>query len=374
MKKFIINFGTLNQRRMSCLTQALASDCYFLRGLNYRMQNLQAFKELLSSPKKIIITTHHKPDADALGSSLAWAGYLKKKNHQVQIITPTDYPRFLNWMSGNDDVLIFNQGNEKKSAQLISEADIICCLDFSSLQRINELGELVRNATATKVLVDHHLEPEKFADFEFWNTKAAATAQLIFELIVMMGDRRDIDIPIGECIYAGIMTDTGSFRHPSTTKMVHLISAELIEIGVDTSRVHRLVYDNNTEAKLKFLGYALMDKLVVLPAFRTAYFAITAEELKRFNSQTGDTEGLVNYGLSIENIVMAVVIIDRADSVKLSFRSTGEFSVNDFARKHFEGGGHRNAAGGKSELNLDATVQKFLALLPDYKEQLLSNT
>lgn len=344
--------------------------------LYYSMQDLQAFKELLSSPKKIVITTHTKPDADALGSSLAWAGYLRKKNHQVQVITPTDYPRFLAWMPGNDGVIIFNEGKEKQSAQLINEADIIFCLDFSSLKRINELGEIVRASQAVKVLIDHHLEPEHFADFEFWDIHAAATAQLIYELIVSLGDSEDLDISIGECIYAGIMTDTGSFRHPSTTQKVHLISAELIALGVETNKIHRLVYDNNTEAKLRFLGFALMEKLVVLPQYRTAYFAIGAEELIRYHSQTGDTEGLVNYALSIENVVMAAVIIDRMEgggkAVKLSFRSTGDFSVNDFARKHFDGGGHRNAAGGRSDASLDETIQKFLSLLPDYKAQLLN--
>lgn len=341
------------------------------------MQDLQAFKELLSSPKKIVITTHTKPDADALGSSLAWAGYLRKKNHQVHVITPTDYPRFLAWMPGNDDVIIFNNGQEKRSAQLVNEADIICCLDFSSLKRINELGDIVRDATACKVLIDHHLEPEHFADFEWWDTKAAATAQLIYELIVDMGDKQDVNVEIGECIYAGIMTDTGSFRHPSTTHKVHLISAELIELGVETNKIHRLVYDNNTEAKLRFLGFALLQKLVVLPEYRTAYFAITADELQRYHSQTGDTEGLVNYALSIENIVMAAVLIERIESnvrtVKMSFRSTGEFSVNDFARKYFDGGGHRNAAGGKSDLKLDQTIQKFLSLLVEHKESLLKS-
>ena len=354
------------------------------------MLDLPAFQELLSSPKQIVITTHHKPDADALGSSLAWAGYLKKKGHRVHVITPTDYPHFLAWMHGNEEVIVFNEGNQQHSTQLMQEADVICCLDFSSLKRINELGEIVRDAKARKVLIDHHLEPEHFAEFELWDIKAAATAQLVYELIGQLGDLSEVDVPIGECIYAGIMTDTGSFRHPSTTQKVHLISAELIGLGVQTNKVHRLVYDNNTEAKLRFLGFVLMEKLVVLPEYRTAYFAIRSEELTRYDSQTGDTEGLVNYALSIEGVVMAVVIIDRtpdgrtpdgrtpdghplsaARSVRLSFRSSGDFSVNDFARQHFDGGGHRNAAGGRSELTLDETVQRFLSLLPQYREQLL---
>jgi bifunctional oligoribonuclease and PAP phosphatase NrnA len=337
------------------------------------MRNLEDLKELLSSPKKIVITTHHKPDADALGSSLALWGYLRKKKHEVKVITPTDYPTFLNWMNGNDEVIIFNKGNEELSAKLVKEADVIFCLDFNSLSRINELGEIIRQSSAKKVLVDHHLEPEDFADWSFSDTSAAATGVLIFKIIVGMGGKQLLDTCIGECIYAGIMTDTGSFRHPSTNSEVHLIIAELINLAVDISKIHRLIYDNNTEIRLRFLGYALLYKLVVIPEYCTSYIAISAEELKRFESQTGDTEGLVNYALSLEKVIMAAVIIEREDAVKISFRSKGDFSVNEFARKHFEGGGHRNASGGKSELSLDETVKKFVALLPQYKEDLYQN-
>jgi phosphoesterase RecJ-like protein len=335
------------------------------------MHNLEAFRELMGSPRNVVITTHPKPDADALGSSLGLAGYLNKKNHRVHVITPTDYPKFLHWMPGNDEVIVFNLGNESRSAQLISEADVIFCLDFSALSRIENLGGLIKSAKATKVLIDHHLEPERFADFEFWDTGAAATCQLIFELIYALGDVSFIDPSIGECIYAGIMTDTASFRHPNTTRKVHIISAELIGLGVETNKVQRLVYDNQTEERLRFLGYSLSEKLVVMREYRTAYFAISSGELQRFNSQTGDTEGLVNYGLSIEGIVMAVLMTEREGSVRLSLRSVGDFSVNDLARKHFEGGGHKNAAGGTSYLSLDETVQKFLHILPQYKDQLV---
>ncbi len=335
------------------------------------MQNLEAFRELMSSPRNVVITTHPKPDADALGSSLGLAGYLKKKNHRVQVITPTDYPKFLHWMPGNEEVMVFNEGNESRSAQMISKADVIFCLDFSALSRIENLGGMIKAAKATKVLIDHHLEPERFADFEFWDTGAAATCQLIFELVDALGDVSYIDPSIGECIYAGIMTDTASFRHPNTTRKVHLISAELIGLGVETNKVQRLVYDNQTEERLRFLGYSLAEKLVVMREYRTAYFAISSEELQRFNSQTGDTEGLVNYGLSIEGIVMAVLMTEREGSVRLSLRSVGDFSVNDFARRHFDGGGHKNAAGGTSYFSLHETVQKFLQILPQYKDQLV---
>jgi phosphoesterase RecJ-like protein len=337
------------------------------------MQNPDDLKELLSSPKNIVITTHHKPDADALGSSLALWGYLRKKGHEVKVITPTDYPSFLNWMNGNDEVIIFNQGNEELSKKLIEKAEVIFCLDFNALSRINELGEIIRVAKAKKVLVDHHLEPESFADFSFSDTSAAATAVLIYKLIVGMGDKLYLDTCIGEGIYAGIMTDTGAFRHSNTNKEVHLIVAELLNLAVDISKIHRLIYDNNSEIRLRFLGHALLNKLVVLPEYHTAYIAISAEELKAYNSQTGDTEGLVNYALSLEAVVVAAVIIERSDAVKLSFRSKGDFSVNEYARKHFEGGGHKNAAGGKSDLNLEKTIEKFVNTIPLYKEEINQN-
>lgn len=335
------------------------------------MQHITALKELLQEPKEILITTHHKPDADALGSSLGLAGYLKKKGHLVTVVTPSDYPAFLNWMNGNNDVIAYDPAtNDELVRKIFSQADVIFCLDFSSLSRINELGPYVQEANATKVLIDHHLEPEDFAQLVFSDTNAAATAELVFEVIRDLGDQDLIDVNIGECLYAGIMTDTGSFRHPSTSRNVHLIIAELLHIGVNTSNIHRLIYDSHTETRLRFLGYVLKDKLTVLREFRTAYIAITAEELKQYDSKTGDTEGLVNFALSIEGVVFAALIIDRGSGVKMSFRSVGNFSVNDFARKHFQGGGHRNAAGGISFASLNETINQFLQILPEYKDQL----
>lgn len=334
------------------------------------MQDFQAFKELLNSPRNIVVVTHHKPDADALGSSLGLAGFLKKKQHNVSVITPTDYPQFLTWMTGNDQVLIFNEGKQKQSQELVEQADVIFCLDFSSLHRINELGELVRASNAVKVLIDHHLDPEDFADYTFWSTAAAATAELIFDLIVDLDEKHLIDAPIAEALYAGIMTDTGSFKHSNTTQKVHLITAELMKLGADTHKVARLIYDNNSLERLQFTGFALSQRLVVLQEYSTAYLAISAQDLKRFNSQTGDTEGLVNYALSIKGIILAAVIIDRGEIIKISFRSIGDFPVNELAQDHFEGGGHRNAAGGKSHLTLNETVEKFVKLLPQYQSKL----
>jgi bifunctional oligoribonuclease and PAP phosphatase NrnA len=334
------------------------------------MQNLADFKSLLHKPAKVVITTHKKPDADALGSSLALALYLSKLDHSVSVITPTDYPRFLNWMKGNNQVINFENKNEEISKQLINEAEIIFCLDFSSLNRINGLGEMVSKSDAKKVLVDHHLDPENFADFMEWDTKASATAELLFDLIVSIGDRDLIDKDIADCLYAGIMTDTGSFRHPNTTQNVLRIAADLVSIGADVAMVAKLIYDTNSIERLKFLGFSLSERLKMLKEFNTAYIAISKQDLKSFKSKTGDTEGLVNYALSIEGIRFAALIIDREDEISLSFRSIGDFSVNDFAKKNFDGGGHMNAAGGRSKLSLDDTVKKFENLLSEYKGQL----
>ncbi|MCB2379354.1 DHH family phosphoesterase [Hymenobacter sp. BT635] len=337
------------------------------------MSTISDLKELLAQPRQIFITTHHKPDADALGSSLGLAGYLRKKGHHVTVVTPSDYPSFLAWMPGNDEVIVYEpRQNDAQVREIIGTAEVIFCLDFSCLGRINEMGEYIRSAPGTKVLIDHHLEPEQFADLDFSNPKAAATAELVFEVIRDLGDQDLIDVGIGESLYAGIMTDTGSFRHPSTSRNVHLIIAELLNAGIDLSSVHRRIYDSHSEMRLRFLGFVLKDKLVVLREYNTAYIAITQDELRQYQSKTGDTEGLVNFALSIEGVVFAAVLIDRGQAVKISFRSVGDFSVNEFARKNFNGGGHHNAAGGISHEALEPTVQRFLELLPQYQTQLVT--
>jgi bifunctional oligoribonuclease and PAP phosphatase NrnA len=336
------------------------------------MVNVHELSNFINKPRQVVITSHHKPDADALGSSLGLAGYLKKKGHSVQVITPSDYPAFLHWMPGNENVLAYDATKKDAVVQKINAADIIFCLDFSALGRIYDMAEMVRASSAKKVMIDHHLEPEDFAEFVQWDITAASTAQLVYNLIVELGDKHVIDKDIASCLYAGLMTDTGGFRHNNTRHQEFLIASELVALGANPSQISKNVYDTNTLERLRLMGFVLSEKLIVLPEYRTAYITITEEELKRFGSQTGDTEGLVNYGLSIQGIKMAVLIYKRKDDVKLSLRSLGNFSVSDMARAHFEGGGHKNAAGGQSKLSLEATLQKFLNLLPDYKQQLNS--
>jgi phosphoesterase RecJ-like protein len=311
------------------------------------MEALGTFIQKLSSPRKIVITTHVKPDADALGSSLGLANYLLKKGHEVTVITPSDYPYFLTWMKGNDAIL-----------------------DFSVLNRVNELGEIIRQSSAFIVNIDHHQDPEDFAHHRLWSTQAAATCELVYELIVSLGDKELIDKHIAACLYAGILTDTGGFRHPNTTKNVHLVVAELLEAGANATEIANLIYDSNSLNRLKFIGFAITRRLVVREDLHTAYFVIGKKDLKKYQSQTGDTEGLVNYALSLEGVKLAALFSEREDGVKISFRSSVDVAVNKFAAAHFGGGGHKNAAGGKSSLSLKKTVARFESLVQEYQEDL----
>ncbi len=334
------------------------------------MQEILKLKEVLNTPQNIIITTHHKPDADALGSSLGLYNYLMKKGHKVTVITPSDYADFLKWMKSNDQVVVFNENNKKDCQDYIDNADLIFCLDFSNLERIKELGEMVRKSEAKKVLIDHHRDPEDFADYGYHDINSASTAQLAYKMIVAFGEKQLIDKDIAECFYAGIMTDTGSFKHPNTNKEVHIIVAELIDLGANNSEVSRLIYDTNSLDRLKFLGFALSQRLVVYPEYHTAFFAISMEDLENFKSRTGDTEGLVNYALSINGITMAALFTESEEGVKLSLRSIGNFEVNKLAAHYFKGGGHKNAAGGISQKSLAETVKLFESIIKEYSEQL----
>lgn len=326
-------------------------------------------KALLSTPKKIVIVTHWSPDGDAMGSSLGLYNYLIKKKHKVTVITPNDYPSFLFWMPGNKKVINFSL-NARPAKLAVAKADLIFCLDFNSLKRIDALGDEVSKSNALTCMIDHHLQPEDFADFQLHTIEACSTCELIYDFIELMGDKKLIHKDIANCLYTGIMTDTGSFRFPSTTAKTHRIVAELITAGAENAEIHNRIYDDNAEDKLRLLGFCLADKLTVLNEYSTAFFSLRSDELKHFNYKKGDTEGIVNYALSIKGIRFSAFFVERDGEVKTSFRSKGDFNVNLFSRKHFSGGGHANAAGGMSEFTLDETVIKFVSLLPEYKKQL----
>ena len=335
------------------------------------MFDLASLKELLAQPRKIVITTHHKPDGDAMGSSLGLYNYLIQLGHHAKVVTPTDYPDFLAWMPGNEEVIIYTE-NIEASAELVAEAELIFCLDFNNLSRINELGELVRASSAKKVMIDHHLEPEDFDDFRHWSINACASAQLVYDFIAnLMDDIAFINKDVATCLYTGIMTDSASFKLPNTTSDVHRIAADLIDLGAVNWQIHELVYNNLSENRLRFLGHCISNKLEVLYDYHTAIISVNSEELKQYDVETGDTEGIVNYGLSIEGVKLAAFIVERPDKVKLSLRSKGEFPANEICKKYFNGGGHRNAAGGTSTDSLENVIKQIKLILPEYKKLLI---
>lgn len=336
---------------------------------DFKKAGLEKLKELLTSPKKIVITTHYKPDGDAIGSSLALYNYLVKKKHKVKVVAPSEYPAFLHWMKGNDKVLDFEQ-KKRTAGKVIAEADIIFCLDFNDIRRVEDMREPVEKSKAVKVMIDHHLEPVNFCDFNFSFPGSCATCELIYHFIVQSGDQKFLDQEIAACIYTGIMTDTGSFRFNSMSADTHRVIASLLDTGLNHSQIHEAVFDTYSESRTRFLGYILKDKMQILPAYNTGLIAVTNTELEQYHNETGDTEGIVNYPLNIHGIIMAAFFVERNGFVKISFRSKGDFSVKELAQKYFNGGGHRNAAGGKSDLSLDETVEKFISILGEYKEQL----
>ncbi len=326
---------------------------------------------LLSSPCEIVITTHHRPDGDAMGSSLGLYNYLIKKGHKVQVITPSEYPDFLFWLPGNNKVLNY-ENSQIESEKLIQQADIIFCLDFNWIKRVEEMESSLRNSTSKKILIDHHLDPEKSFDIIFSYSEACSTCELIYDFIIALNDLNFIDKSIAECLYCGIMTDTNSFRFSSMKAQTHRIIANLIDFGAENYKIHELVYDNSSESKNRLLGYALFKKLVVINEFNTAYIFLTEKELIEFGFKSGDTEGIVNYALGMKGIRLAAFFSEREGIVKISFRSKNDFSVKELSSKYFGGGGHKNASGGYSTESLDETVKKFLKILPSYKEQLKS--
>lgn len=325
---------------------------------------------LFDQPKNIVITTHHKPDGDALGSSLGLYHWLKAKGHQVDVVLSSDFPSFLAWIPGSKEAIIY-PNDTIKAEHLIRQADIIFCLDYSTLSRTAILEPVLRAAKGQKWMIDHHLEPEDFATLSYWDSSAAATAQLVYTFMTdIKQDEKAITPDIATCLYAGIMTDTGSFRFRSTTAAVHLIISKLIEAGAKNWEIHEQVYNSATENRLRFLGHCLLNCLEIIPEYNTAVFAVTKEDLAAFQVTTGDTEGLVNYALSVKGIRLAALFIDRTELIKLSLRSTGEIPCNEICKEHFNGGGHLNASGGSSTAGLPQAVEKFKSLLPTYKEVL----
>ena len=313
----------------------------------------------------IIITTHANPDADAMGSSLALSMYLRKKGHRVFVIAPTDYPDFLKWMNGNDSVIIFSKETENTIRDIFLRVDVIFCLDFNSYGRLQGLESFVKNSSAKKIVIDHHLYPDIFADILISESDKSSTSELLYDIIEKMGDEDLVDAGMAENIYGGLIGDTGNFRNSNTTVAVHLLASRLIQKGIIPYKIVEYMYESSSFRRLQFLGYVLSRCSEIFED--VIIFTIKKEVLQKFQSQTGDTEGIVNYGLTVEKVTCSILVIERVDKIKISFRSKNNFSVHDMARDLFGGGGHKYAAGAVSLESIKEAVTKIKNFLPHYR-------
>ncbi len=327
---------------------------------------IQRAKELLKDiHQQIVITTHTNPDGDAIGSSLGLYGSLLAAGYdKVSVIVPNSYPSFLQWMSFNDAVINATK-HPHKAEKLLDQASLIFCLDYNGLSRTDKLEKPISNSKAKKILIDHHPQPEPGFDLNLSNTQVSSTAELVFEFILKLGWKDFINLKVAECFYAGIVTDTGSFSFGSNNPRTYEIMAQIMALGVDGENIHRQIYSTYSENRLRLLGYCLSEKLVVMAEQNAAYISLSKDELNRFNHKVGDTEGIVNYALSIENIHLAALFTENNDHIKISLRSTGSHDVNIFARNYFNGGGHRNASGGKNYDSMEHTLKKFESLIKE---------
>ncbi|WP_224490031.1 DHH family phosphoesterase [Robertkochia flava] len=335
-----------------------------------KKDDIKVVKKLLNTPKKILIIPHKNPDGDAIGASLGLYDYLRSQGHHPVVIAPNEYPEFLKWMPGNEQVLIYESGKDA-CEKVIGEAELCFTLDFNALNRIGDLESGLKSFSGDYLMIDHHQQPDTYATVTYSDVSMSSTCEMVYHFIDALGHSDLISEATANCLYTGIMTDTGSFRFPATTSTTHRVIASLIDKGAKNSEIHNNIYDSNSPERLQLLGCALSN-LTALEEYNTAYITLTAKELDQHQFKKGDTEGFVNYGLSLKGIRFAVIFIENIQEgiVKISLRSKGDFSVNEFSRKHFQGGGHINAAGGKSDLPLEETVAFFKSLLPQYKEAL----
>lgn len=332
-----------------------------------KIQDIQAIQLLLATPKKIAIIPHRGPDGDAMGSTLALYHFLLKNNHQPTVIAPNDFPDFLAWLPGSETVKIFEKDTEN-CTKILEAAELIFTLDFNAFHRTGEMEHTLVKLTAPFIMIDHHQKPDDYAAYTYSDTSFGSTCEMVYNFISFLNKKEDLDKTIATCIYTGILTDSGSFRFPGTTGNTHRIIAELIDLGVENTQIPVLLFDNSSYSRLQLLGRALQN-MKVFEEHKTSYTSLTQDELDSFNYVKGDTEGIVNYGLSIKGIVFTAIFIENKDEkiIKISFRSQGGFDVNQFARDHFNGGGHSNAAGGRSDVSMEETLKKFEDLVTKLK-------
>ncbi len=333
--------------------------------------NIQALGKLIATPKNVLVIGHKNPDGDAIGSCMGWALFLRSLGHQVEVIMPNDYPDFLTWVPAQEEIVLFSE-NPDSVQKSVSDSDLIFTLDFNHFSRLGEdFARVLKSSDSTFVMIDHHEQPDDYAEVCISHPEYGSTAELVFECIFHLDMLDKINKEVASCLYLGIMTDTGSFKFPSTTARTHEIASVLITKGAKSSEIQQKTFDSSSYHRLKLLGQA-MQNLKYLPEYSTAYIHLSQDEMDKNNFQKGDTEGFVNYGLSIKGVVLAAIFKEDKNQniIKISFRSKGNFDVNKLARTHFHGGGHINAAGGRSDLSLKETMEKFVHLLDAYKTEL----
>jgi len=333
-------------------------------------ENIQKAKKIVNKFDKIIIITHTSPDGDALGSSLALYHFLSEYGKQANIIVPNEFPNFLQWMPGVDQIIIAEKNNSI-AAELIEAAELIFFLDFNVLSRIEQLETLVNNSTASKILIDHHLDPGDFSDITISHPTISSTSELIFRFICRMGFFDYINKSCAECIYTGMMMDTGAFTFNSNSPAIYFIISELLNKGIDKDEIYTNVYCHNSFRRIRLQGFVMYNKIQILKEYNTSLISLTHAELQRFRSQKGDTEGFVNIPLAIEKVVLSAFIREEKDIIRISLRSKGNFPTNQFAKEVFGGGGHLNASGAEFKGKFEDALRIFIEALPRYKHLLI---
>ena len=334
-------------------------------------KQIESLKEMLAQPRlRIVILSHTNPDGDAVGSSLAWAEVLRVRGHEVTCVVPNKFPYFLDWMPGIDEVVVFKTDTEGRAVKAIAEADVLFCLDFNAVSRLEILSETIQgNTTARRVLIDHHLQPDEGFDIVFSHPESSSTCFLVYCLVEAMYGTGAITRRMGELLYVGMMTDTGNFAFSHLTPELFRAVAVLLEKGISIPEIHNSVYNAYTEGRARLFGYAINRKMALIEDGTVAYMSLLESEMRRFQFQQGDSEGFVNYALTIKKVKMSAMFLAHRKFIRISLRSRGDVDVNLFARKYFNGGGHKNAAGGKSFLSMEETIDHYIRSVREFAEE-----
>lgn len=335
-------------------------------------RQLEKINQWLAYCSRFVLCAHISPDGDAIGSCLGFAGFLRSLGKQVDIVMPNQFPDFLHWMEGSDTILLADQDTEKVK-EVIADAEVVCCLDFNDLSRLEELGDIVRESNAEFWLIDHHLNPGDFPSVSVSYPLLSSTSELVFRIIYQLGGFPRMAKEAAEAIYCGMCTDTGGFTYNSNSSEIFYIISLLLEKGIDKDLIYRKIYNNYSTTRIRLMGYVLYEKLQVLEDFHASFFTLSRNELKSFYFVKGDAEGLVNIPLTIKGMKLSISLREDSekDRILVSLRSVDEFPCNKMAEKFFNGGGHKNAAGGRLECDMDEAISITKKAIYSYESLLV---